>query len=42
MFCAQTIARFVEEHRDDAITALQEIVRTPSVTGDEEAVSFVF
>ena len=42
MFDAQSISRFVEEHRDEAVAALQEVVQTPSVTGDEEAVSFVF
>lgn len=42
MFDAQSISRFVEGHRDEAVAALQEVVQTPSVTGDEEAVSFVF
>ena len=42
MFNAKSIHEFVESHRDEAISALQEIVRCPSVTGDEEAVSFIF
>ncbi len=42
MFEAQSIAQFVEEHRGEAVVALQEIVQTPSVTGNEEAVSYVF
>ena len=42
MITPQEISQFVEEHRDEAIRCLQEIIQTPSVTGDEVAVSKVF
>lgn len=38
----QMIENYVEENREEAVRCLQEIVQTPSVTGDEEAVSKVF
>lgn len=42
MLTAQQISDYVDSHRDEAIAFLQEIVQTPSVTGNEEPVSFVF
>lgn len=39
---AKEISDFVDAHKDEAIQFLQEIIQTPSVTGNEEAVSFVF
>ena len=42
MLTAQSINEFVESHRDEAIKTLQEIVQCPSITGDEEAVSYIF
>ncbi len=42
MFSAEEVSRFVENNREEAIRCLQEILQTPSVTGDEEPVSFVF
>ena len=42
MLTAKQISDYVDTHRDEAIAFLQEIVQTPSVTGDEEPVSFVF
>lgn len=37
----EMIINFVEENRDEAIRCFQEVVQTPSVTGDETAVSKV-
>ncbi len=42
MITAKEISDFVEANRTEAIECLQELLRTPSVTGDEEPVSFVF
>ena len=42
MFDVKAISDFVDAHRDEAIACYQEIVRTPSVTGNEEPVSLVF
>ena len=42
MITAQQISDYVDSHKDEAIQFLQEIVQTPSVTGNEEPVSFVF
>ena len=42
MITAKEISDFVEANRTEAIERLQELLRTPSVTGDEEPVSFVF
>jgi len=42
MITAEQIIKIVEDNKDEAIRCLQEIVRVPSVTGDEEAVSKVF
>ena len=42
MITPEQIHQIVEENRDEAISCLQEIVRTPSPTGSELAVSKVF
>ncbi len=42
MFTAKEISDYVDQHEAQAIEFLKEIIQTPSVTGDEEAVSFVF
>lgn len=42
MITAQQISDFVEANRKEAIQCLQDILRTPSVTGNEEPVSHVF
>lgn len=42
MITPEQISRIVEEHREEAIECLREILQVPSVTGDEEAVSHVF
>ena len=42
MLTAKQISDYVDQHKDEAIEFLQEIVQTPSVTGNEEPVSFVF
>lgn len=42
MFSPQEISDYVDQHQDEALQFLKEIIQTPSVTGDEEAVSFVF
>lgn len=42
MLTAKQISDYVDAHKDEAIEFLQEIVQTPSVTGNEEPVSFVF
>ena len=42
MLTAKMISDFVEKNRDEAIRCFQEIIQTPSETGNEEAVSFVF
>lgn len=42
MLTAKAISDFVEQNKEEAIRCFQEIIQTPSVTGDEEAVSFVF
>lgn len=42
MISPQQICQMVDENQDEAIRCLQEIVQTPSVTGDEEPVSKVF
>lgn len=39
---ANQIIRYVEENKEEALRCLQEILRVPSVTGDEEAVSKIF
>lgn len=39
---ANEISEFVENNREEAIRCLQEIIQTPSQTGDELAVSKVF
>lgn len=39
---AESISKFVEDNKDEAIRCLQEIVQTPSPTGSEQAVSEVF
>lgn len=39
MITAKEISDFVEANRTEAIECLQELLRTPSVTGDEEPVS---
>lgn len=41
-FTPEDISRYVEENREEALRCLTEIVQTPSVTGDEVAVSRVF
>lgn len=42
MIQAQEIKNYVEEHREEALRCLTEIIQTPSVTGNEEEVSHVF
>ena len=42
MFSPKKISDYVDQHQDEALQFLKEIIQTPSVTGDEEAVSFVF
>ena len=42
MITAQQISNYVDSHQHEALEFLQEIIQTPSVTGDEEAVSFIF
>ena len=42
MISAKEISDYVEANREEAIRCLQEFVQTPSVTGDEEPVSFVY
>ena len=42
MITAEQIIKYVEEHREEAIRCLRDIVKVPSVTGEEEAVSKVF
>ena len=39
---AKEISDYVDQHQSEALDFLKEIIQTPSVTGDEEAVSFVF
>jgi len=42
MITAEQIIKYVERHREEAIRCLRDIVKVPSVTGEEEAVSKVF
>ena len=42
MITAKQISEYVENHQQEAIECLQEILRVPSVTENEEPVSFVF
>ena len=42
MVTAKEISDYVDSHQEEAIEFLKEIIQTPSVTGNEEAVSFVF
>lgn len=42
MIQAQEIKNYVEEHREEALRCLTEIIQTPSVTGNEEEVSHLF
>lgn len=41
VFSPESIAQYVEENRDEALRCLAEVVQTPSVSGDEVAVSHV-
>lgn len=42
MITPEQISRIVDEHQEEAIRCLREIIQVPSVAGDEEAVSHVF
>ncbi len=42
MFSAKEISDYVDANKEECLRCFQEIIRTPSVTGDEEAVSYVF